>query len=367
MDVFIYICSIKLFLVVVKLKNISFLLVSLVFYGCASTVQITSVAEKNEEGNILLKWEVSPEQEGNIDIYSSSDDVSIENFTPIKTTAISDQVTEISISNPDARKFFILKANSVYSGIVSNRVIEMGKVKNFRDLGGYFNKNNNQLKWGKVFRSGDLSSATLYDQERIRRLDIKTIIDFRSEKSKSKYPILIHPSINKISLPVVLMDLEIMIEQIDEENMSRSSAISYVQNSYVGIVENNKKEFKEMFNIMIDENNYPVLLVGSLGKDRVGIAAFLILYALDVSDATIIEDYMLSGKLINISSIFESPHTMSEQIQEAVTALLSVNSSYLFYAIDHIKSKYGSIDRYLEKELNLTQEKRKKLRAILIY
>lgn len=353
---------------VVKLKNISFfILISLVFYGCASTVQITSVAEKNEEGNILLKWEVSPDQEGDIDIYSSSEDVSLENFTPVKTMAISDQVTEITISNPDARKFFILKANSVYSGIVSNRVIEMGKVKNFRDLGGYFNKNNNQLKWGKIFRSGDLSSATLYDQERIRRLGIKTIIDFRSEKSKSKYPILVHPSINKISLPVSRMDLETMIEQIDEENMSRSAAISYVQSSYVGIVENNKKEFKEMFNIMVDENNYPILLVGSLGKDRVGIASFLILYALDVYEATIIEDYMLSGKLIDISTIVESAHDMPEHIQEAITALLSVNTAYLVFAIEHINKKYGSVDKYLEKELNLTQDKRKKLRAIMIY
>ncbi len=353
-----------------KLKNISFLiLISFVFYGCASTVQITSVAEKNEEGNILLKWEVSPDQEGDIDIYSSSEDVSLENFTPVKTMSISDQVTEITISNPDTRKFFILKANSVYSGIVSNRVIEMGKVKNFRDLGGYFNKNNSQLKWGKIFRSGDLSSATLYDQERIRRLGVKTIIDFRSEKSKAKYPILMHPSIKKISLPVSLMDLEAIIDEIDEdeENMTRSAAISYVQNSYVAIIENNKKEFREMFNIMVDDDNYPIVLVGSLGKDRVGIASFLVLYALDASDAVIIEDYMLSGKLIDISTIVESAHDMPEHLQEAITALLSVNTAYLVYAIEHINKKYGSVDKYLEKELNLTQDKRKKLRAIMIY
>lgn len=358
----------KTIIIVAKLDYTYFIIfVWVALSGCATTAQITSVAEKNEQGNILIKWEVNPDQDGDINIYSSSSDVSPDNFTPIKTTSISDQVTEISISSPDVRNYFILKTNSAYSGIVSNRIIEMSKVKNFRDLGGYFTKNYKQMKWGKIFRSGDLSSATLYDQERIRRLGIKTIVDFRSEKSCTKYPILVHPSIHKIALSVVLMDLETMTQQIEDENLTRSKAISYVQNSYVGIVENNKKEYAEMFNLLTDEDNYPILLVGSLGKDRVGLASFLILYALSIPEAVVLEDYMLSGKLIDISKVIEDAHTMPEHVQEAITAMLSVNEAYLNFAIEHIITKYGSVDRYLEKELGLTSEKKKKLNQILLY
>jgi hypothetical protein len=48
-----------------------------------STVKITSVVEKDREGDFLLKWEVSPDQEGDIDIYSSLTDSSLTNFTPL--------------------------------------------------------------------------------------------------------------------------------------------------------------------------------------------------------------------------------------------------------------------------------------------
>ena len=161
--------------------------------------KITSVAERTKDGELLLKWEVSPDQEGSINIYSSQTDGDISSFTPVKTSNISDQVTVINPSSPDIREFYILKTTSAYSGIVADRIIEMGNIKNFRDLGGYFTRSDQQMKWGKIFRSGDLSSATLYDQERIRRLNIKTIIDFRSEKTAGKYPILVSSNIRKIS------------------------------------------------------------------------------------------------------------------------------------------------------------------------
>lgn len=335
--------------------------------GCASTVKITSVAEKNKDGDLLLKWEVSPDQEGNINIYSSQTDSDIENFVPIKTSSITDQVTVINPTSPEIREFYILKTTSAYSGIIANRVIEMSNIKNFRDLGGYFTRNDQQMKWGRIFRSGDLSSATLYDQERIRRLNIKSIMDFRSEKTAKKYPILVHPNIRKISLPITPMDSEAINEMMDNKNLTRSDAIRDIQDSYVGIIENYKSQFAEMFNILTDGDNYPVLLAGSLGKDRVGLASFFILYALGIPQNVIIDDYLLSRQTIDISKIVENAQAMPEYFQEAVTALLSVNAAYINYTVDYINQKYGSIDAYLEKELKLTSGKRILLRKHLLY
>ncbi|MDO5663939.1 MAG: tyrosine-protein phosphatase [Bacteroidia bacterium] len=353
------------------MKKYDFLIVStfllLITSGCASAVKITSVAEKNKEGDLLLKWEVSPDQEGNINIYSSQSDSDMSAFTPIKTSNITDQVTVINPLSPDIREFYILKTASAYSGIIANRVIEMSNIKNFRDLGGYFTRADQQMKWGKIFRSGDLSSATLYDQERIRRLGIKTVIDFRTDKTAKKYPILVHPNIRKISLPITPMDDEKINEMMDDEKLTRSDAIRSVQDSYIGIIENYKTQFSEIFNILTDENNYPVLLTGSLGKDRVGLASFFILYALGVPQNTIIDDYLLSRQTIDISKIAKNVKTKPEYFQEAVTALMSVNVAYINYTIDYINQKYGSIDNYLEKELKLTSGKRILLRKHLLY
>lgn len=335
--------------------------------GCASTVKITSVVEKDRGGDFLLKWEVSPDQEGNIEIYSSLTDSSLASFTPLTSARIGDQVMRVNPAGSGLREYFILRAAGVHSGVVANRVIDMDNIKNFRDIGGYFTVDNHQVKWGEIYRAADLSSATLYDQERIRRLKIKTVIDFRSEAAAKRYPILLHPSIRKVSLPLAPMDAEKLDEQIKDEQFDRSDAIRYVQESYVDIVENHKKQFGELFDLLTNDSNYPILLAGSLGKDGVGLAAFFILHVLGVPPATLEQDYMLSNQHIDPAKAKLDARNLPEPMQEAVTAMLSVNRAYLNYAVDHINQTYGSVDNYLEKELRVTSGKRNLLKKYLLY
>ncbi len=324
--------------------------------------------EKEPEGDFLLKWEVSPDHEGRIDIYSSLTDSSFDSFTQLASANVSDQVLRLNPTGSGLREFFILRTAGVHSGVVSNRIIEMDNIKNFRDIGGYFTVDNHQIKWGEIYRSADLSSATLYDQDRIRSLKISTVIDFRSKKTAQRYPILLHPSIRVISLPISPMDAIKLGEQIDsEDNFDRGAAIRYVQGSYVDIIENHKEQFGKLFDLLADENNYPIILAGSLGKDGVGLVSYFILYVLGVSPIILEQDYMLSNKLIDPAKEKIDAANLSEPMQEAVTAMLSVNRAYLNYAIDHINKTYGSVDNYLEKELRVTPEKRNLLRKYLLY
>jgi protein-tyrosine phosphatase len=346
-----------------------YLLILLMMAGssCMSTVKITSVVEKDPEGDFLLKWEVSPDQEGNIEIYSSLTDSSLTSFTPVTSRKITDQVMRLNPTGSGLREYFILRAGGVYSGVVANRTIDMNQIKNFRDIGGYFTTDNRQMKWGEIYRSGNLSNATLYDQEKIRRLNIRTVIDFRSERTASRYPILLHPSIRKIALPLMPMDAQKLDEQLEDEHFDRSDAIRYMQEEYVNILENHKKQFAEMFVILTNDSNYPILLSGSLGKDGVGLATYLILYAIGIPQSSLEEDYMLSNQFIDPEMVEIDARNLSEPLQEAVTAMLTVNRAYLNYAIDHIKLKYGSVDNYLEKELRVTSGKRNLLRKYLLY
>ena len=318
-----------MFLYIGKVKKLYSILSAclLIFltYSCMSTVKITSVVEKDREGDFLLKWEVSPDQEGSIDIYSSLTDSSLTSFTPVATSRIADQVLRVNPTGSGLREYFILRTAGVQSGVVANRVIEMNNIKNFRDVGGYFTTDNRQMKWGEIYRSGNLSNATLYDQERIRRLKIKTVIDFRSERTAGKYPILLHPSIRKIALPLAPMDAGKLDEQMKDEHFDRSDAIRYVQEEYINLVENHKTQFAEMFDLLANDSN------------------------IDPAKAEI------------------DARNLSESMQEAVTAMLSVNRAYLNYVVDYIKQQYGSVDNYLEKELRVTSGKRNLLRKFLLY
>jgi protein-tyrosine phosphatase len=243
----------------------------------------------------------------------------------------------------------------------------MDNIINFRDFGGYFNSNNQQLKWGKLYRSGDLSKANLYDQERIRDLGIKTIIDFRPVGESKNRPYLVHPDIRKISIPIIAEFRDSLLFNLNNKHFNRSDAIRYVQDTYIDLIENYKSSYADMFDILIDDNNYPILITSTLGKDGVGLACFFILYALDVPEYVIIDDYLLSNNLIDARKIVSNAHEMPEYIQEAVTALLSSDKSYINYVIEHIEQSYGSVDKYMEKELRVSEGKKALLRKNLLY
>lgn len=333
--------------------------------GCMSTIKIASVVEKNKDGDFLLKWEVSPDVEGKIDIYSAMTDTSIRNFTPVRTKLVEDQFALFNPSGSGLREFFVLKTSGVTSGIISNRFIDMDNILNFRDLGGYTTSEEKQLKWGLIYRSGHLSNSNLFDQEKLKKLGIKTIIDFRAEKDRRDHPYF--TNISKINIPIESGDFSTMKDVLIKDNFTRSETIAYIQKSYIEILENDADKYAEMFDVLLDKNNYPILLSSHLGKDRTGIAAALLLYVLGVPEYTIEEDYLASNKYIDPKKTISISEPLPETLQEAMTALFSANNAYLNFAFDYIKETYGSIDNYLEKKVRVSKGKIIILRKLMLY
>ena len=337
--------------------------------SCASTINITSVVERHTDGDLLLKWEVSPDQEGNINIYSSKDDSALENFTPLASAQIADHVLRLNPSASGTREFFVLRTANAFSGIVSNRFIDTQNIRNFRDAGGYFTTDNRQMRWGMIFRSGDLSSASLQDQNTINQLGIRTILDFRSENAASLFPILLHPSIQIIPLPLTPMDDARFIKLIENDELTRADAIRHMQEKYVEMITNHRSEFALMFDILSDESNFPVLLTDGLGKDGVGLAIFFILHALGIPESVSVNDYMLSNNDLQdrVTLWLQHAYYLSDSMQQALTAMLSVNRAYLNYVVEHIRRKYGSVSSFLETQLGVSSRKRNVLRRNLLY
>lgn len=343
------------------------LTIGAILSSCMSSVQITSVVEKNKKGDFLLKWEVSPDQEGDIQIYSSLSDSAVSLFVPITTAQINEQFAVFNPAGTGLRQYFVLKTAGATSGIIANRVIDMDNIQNFRDLGGYFTEDGKQMRWGQLYRSGDLSRGGIFDLDRIYRLKIKTIIDFRTEQFSQEHPVILAPGMKHISLPIIPGDLKDMVKQVERQSITRSDAIIFVQDSYIRILDEYKRSLSEMFAVLSDEKNYPVVIASNLGKDRVGLASYLILYALGIPDYVIEDDYMMSNAYLDPHKYVDFTQLMTESTQEAITAMLSANRAYLRFATDYIKKKYGSIDNYLEKELKLNNRKRAALRKQLLY
>ena len=70
----------------------------------------------------------------------------------------------------------------------AHRVLNFEGVINFRDLGGYRTKDNQSVKWGKLYRSGTFANTSRADLKAIQQLNLSILIDFRSAAEKQQEP-----------------------------------------------------------------------------------------------------------------------------------------------------------------------------------
>jgi protein-tyrosine phosphatase len=102
--------------------------------------------------------------------------------------------------------------------------------------------------------------------------------------------------------------------------------------------------YRELFSLLSRPENTPLLFHCAAGKDRTGMAAALILYALGASRETIMEDYLASTEYLRPywkQFIDTRPH---------ILPYMTVKQEYLQTAFS-VLDNYGGIDNYLTKEL----------------
>lgn len=242
---------------------------------------------------------------------------------------------------------------------------------NTRDLGEITNKYGKILQSNKLFRSDKLSELTKNDIKKIKELGIERIIDFRSEKEKSREPNVIIKDIEYLDFSINAdknINKELIPVLRNESNKDINSFLIEANIDFVNIYSN---IFKKFLKLIINEPK-PTLFHCSAGKDRTGFATLLILYLCDVSLDVIITDYLKTNEYIkesipyqieNVSRIFN----IEPQYRERIIPLLTVNKNYINAALTEIYKKYDSIDNYLVNELLITENDKTKLQNYLLY
>jgi len=340
----------------------------LLFSHCSQEKSdIRVVCETEPVGNYLIKWETFPPLTGTVKIYESSVPDSFNLYSPLAETDISKGFKEIAYQT-GKRNYFKLVFNKKYSVITSERVIPMKGLFNFRDLGGYYNTKGKQTRWGKIYRSSSLSKATLSDAKTLNDLGIQTAIDFRTDKDRLDAPSKYLPPQN-FSYPLRGNPPIFYVDRILSKKMKAGDVKVYAQDMFSFLLENNSEYFMKMFDLLLDENNYPVLIHCNMGTDRSAVAVVLILAALDIDMDQIINDYMLSNKQIDYNLLIPKDNVFMEdpEIQETFTALYRVHKRAITYSFDKIVKEYGSMDNYFNTALKLTAKKREKLKEIMLY
>lgn len=350
-------------------KIITFFAGILTLTACATTntPEIKTACMRDDIGNYVIKWETFPPMEGSVRMYVSDVPDYFDRTSPAGIVNIRDEIsTYITIDNI-TRKYFLLSFNDQYQYIVGSRAVTSDNIQNFRDLGGYLNKDEKMVKWGHIFRSGELDNMSMIDRVRLQALAVNTLIDLRTP---GEYLLLndFYPYVQKVHLPVESgLDQQEMLQRIREGRIKKGDAILAMQDAYLSFIDRGGEQFAQALDLFLDKNNYPVLFYDTLGKDRTGFLAALILAALDVPEETIMKDYLYSNDYINYAALAPYADRLDYNGQEIATTLLSANELFLGVALKKIKREYGSIEKYMEQKLDFTAKKREKLKEIMLY
>lgn len=330
------------------------------------TPHITAACEEDSASNsIIMKWETRPAIEGEVKVFASTDPDHIRENRPVATAPIANQWMTITNNQPSQRHYYTLLFNDRYRVRVASRTVNVPGVQNFRDLGGYpVYAQHKRIRWGMLYRSARMDLSQPATRDKLNHLGIRTVIDLRTP-SESPLPAGTLPGQPRVvHIPIPVDCLTDILADIDQQRIQPDTIGRIVERINRHIVAANAPAFRQMFDILLDKENYPAVIQCSTGKGRTGIASALVLSALGVNDDDIMTDYRLSR--FNIPTAISYVYELPVRSQEALITLFSARENFLNAAKDEIERTYGSVDEYLTKAVGLQKDELKDLRKILL-
>lgn len=238
----------------------------------------------------------------------------------------------------------------------TSRVLLLQGGQNFRDLGGYQTLDGRAVRWRMLFRSGAMDRLTPADFDYLHKLHLRTVIDFRSTDERHAAPV--HwpadgaPHVIARDYPASTLGLD----PAAIAKMSGDEARVLMAGTYSSILDSFNDQYRGMFDELLASHT-PLAFNCSAGKDRTGVAAALILTALNVPRETIIEDYLLSNQYfrpqLSTAANLPSADMWRQLPPDVVKAFMGVDRSYIEAVFRVIDAHPGGAEGYLRDRLGL--------------
>ena len=235
--------------------------------------------------------------------------------------------------------------------------LDFKTVSNFRDASIH------NMSSGKIFRSAKLSNLSISERNKLEDLNIYKVIDFRDPREIKKSPDNLSPYLTEryINLSISAQTLSRMVTACKD---NKDDAIYYekvMKESYKLYLENHKNVWKDFFKILISSRGQPILYHCTAGKDRTGIASYLIQSLCGVEENFINDSYLISNDLLSSKEAVSEQQDTVKNPDKLVTPLMlstlgKVKISYLNSAKNLIKEKYLSVKSYFLNELGFNNQ-----------
>jgi protein-tyrosine phosphatase len=236
------------------------------------------------------------------------------------------------------------------------RVVTVQGAYNVRDIGGYAGAGGRRVRYGLVYRSGNLSSVTAAGIAQLAALHLTASIDFRSAAEVTadgtdKLP----AGVARIADPV---DPGLPVSETSLLGVLTSPAVAtaLMKKAYVGFITDaaSRASFGAALRTIADAKG-PVLYHCTQGKDRTGLMTAILFRILGVSNQQIYADYLLSNtELAAYNATVIAKLKFFKLNAAAFIPVLTVQSGYLQAAFNQISHQYGSFEKFLVTGLGVT-------------
>jgi protein-tyrosine phosphatase len=256
------------------------------------------------------------------------------------------------------RHYFCLRDQHGTEVVASERRLGLDGAPNFRDFGGYRTEDGRQVKWGFLFRSGQLSGLSDRDVALLASLDLDLVFDFRrleeQEADLSRLPR--HPAPRVVSLPIVPGSNSRFIEEGDLQPDDPGATIDFMREINRDFAASQTDAYRGMFSEILAAPDARFLVHCAAGKDRTGFAAAIILLALGVPRELVMRDYLLTARYFRpereLDRIREK-YQLHDMVAQSILPILEVQEDYLAMALGHIDDGHASLEEYLEQALGV--------------
>lgn len=228
-----------------------------------------------------LKWECSDGRYYSVYVDTKANFSSADIYTTVKP--------EISIYNllPDADYYWKVKRTDAAGEQAFSRVytfrtrayvraVTIEGVSNVRDLGGWTTSDGKKIKYGTIYRSAQLENVTENGKIEAKRLGIKTDVDLRGMSS----------AVSPLGVGVKRLNFNAPW-YVDETDGNGNNTGLDGDDAFV-------QAFVNEIKACADPDNYPMIFHCSLGRDRTGTLAAMLLAVCGVEKSDIIKEYELS-------------------------------------------------------------------------
>ena len=186
---------------------------------------------------------------------------------------------------------------------MGQRVLRSQGIDNLRDAGGYPTRHGRPVAWGRLIRSGHLADATAADRERLTRLGIGEIHDFRRYSEREMHPTPSLAGVNTHLYELRMGSTHGFLDRLIAGEMTPAKTHQMMIDGYRSYITDHQKEYGRLLRQLAHPAAHGALLHCTAGKDRTGVGIALTLLALGVDRDTVLEDYLLSTETLSTDNV----------------------------------------------------------------